>query len=109
MTNELESMSYFMMVNLQWEHESCSSVEYDKPQFEQTAISPINSIKKNQIKTSDINYGDQLMSPFFLVIYPSKLDAMNSMVLLIIDIMILVFIKVKILRLNYLLRDNYRL
>jgi len=31
MTNELESMSCFMMVNLQWEHESFSSVEYSKP------------------------------------------------------------------------------
>ena len=52
MTNELESISYFMMVNLQWEHESFSSVEYDKPQFEQTTISPIHSTKKSQIKTS---------------------------------------------------------
>ena len=51
-------MSYFMMVNLQWEHESFSSVEYSKPQFEQTTISPINSAKKSQIKISDINYED---------------------------------------------------
>ena len=44
-----------MMVNLQWEHESCSSVEYDKPQFEQTTISSIHSTKKGQIKTSQIS------------------------------------------------------
>jgi hypothetical protein len=52
MTNELESMSYFIIVNLQWEHESCSSVEYDKPQFEQITIFSMHSTKKSQIKTS---------------------------------------------------------
>ena len=51
MTNELESMSYFIIVNLQWEHESCSSVEYDKPQFEQITIFPY-ILQKSQIKTS---------------------------------------------------------
>ena len=52
MTNELESMSYFMMVNLQWEHESFSSVEYSKPQFEQTTTSNIYAYAKAMYKTS---------------------------------------------------------
>jgi len=30
------------MVNLQWLHDSCSFVEYDNPQFEQTTKSVIH-------------------------------------------------------------------
>ena len=44
--------SYFMRVNLQWEQESFSSVEYSKPQFEQTTTSTMYAYVKPYIKTS---------------------------------------------------------
>ena len=51
MTNELASM-YYMRLKLQCEHASSLSVEYDKPQFEQTTLSSIFTVPERYIKTT---------------------------------------------------------
>ena len=58
------SMSYFMRVNLQWRHESFSSVEYSKPQFEQTTISTMYATPKQCIKPLRMIHQSDLYTTF---------------------------------------------